>query len=88
MREITASEASRNFSTVLASVEQGETIVVTRAGRRIAEIAPAAAATGGALNAVLARWRGVAALDDDFRKSIDTARAAASIEDDRDPWKG
>ena len=86
MREVTASEASRNFSAVLDSVERGEIIVVTRAGRRVASIAPAAAATGAALNAVLTRWRGAAALDDDFAEAIDTARAAASPEDDHDPW--
>ena len=86
MREVTASEASRNFSAVLDSVERGEIIVVTRAGRRVAAIAPTRAATGAALNAVLTRWRGAAALDHDFVESIDTARAAASTEDDRDPW--
>jgi prevent-host-death family protein len=86
MREVTASEASRNFSAVLDSVERGEIIVVTRAGRRVASIAPTPAATGAALNAVLTRWRGAAALDDEFAESIDTARAAASTEDDRDPW--
>jgi antitoxin (DNA-binding transcriptional repressor) of toxin-antitoxin stability system len=71
---------------VLDSVERGETILVTRAGRRVASIAPTPLATGAALNAVLRRWRGAAALDDDFAESIDTARAAASTEDDRDPW--
>ena len=86
MREVTASEASRNFSAVLDSVERGEIIVVTRGGRRVASIAPTPAATGAALNAVLTRWRGAAAFDDDFAESIDTARAAASTEDDRDPW--
>ena len=86
MREVTASEASRNFSAVLDSVERGEVIVVTRAGPRVASIAPTPAATGAALNAVLTRWRGAVALDDDFAESIDTARAAASTEDDRDPW--
>ena len=86
MREISASEASRNFSAVLDSVEQGETIVVTRAGRRIASIAPAPAATGAALNTVLARWRGAEGFDDTFAESIDAARAAASVEDDTDPW--
>jgi prevent-host-death family protein len=86
VREVTASEASRNFSAVLDSVESGETIVVTRAGRRIASIAPAPAATGVALNAVLTRWHGAAALDDDFAESIGTAHAAASSEDDSDPW--
>lgn len=86
MREVTASEASRNFSAVLDSVEHGETIVVTRAGRRIASIGPAPAATGVALNAVMTRWRGSAALDEHFAQSIDTARAAASTRDDTDPW--
>jgi prevent-host-death family protein len=86
MREMTASEASRNFSAVLDSVEHGETIVVTRAGRRIASISPASAATGAALNAVLANWRGTAALDDAFAESIAAARAAAAVDDDTDPW--
>lgn len=86
MREVTASDASRNFSAVLDSVEHGETIVVTRGGRRIASIAPAPAATGGALNAVLDRWRGSAAFDDEFADAIAAARAAASIEHDSDPW--
>jgi len=86
VRELTASEASRNFSAVLDSVESGETIVVTRAGRRIASIAPAPPATGAALNAVLTRWHGVAALDDDFAQSIETARGAASTEVDSDAW--
>jgi prevent-host-death family protein len=88
MMEMTASDASRNFSAVLDSVEQGETIVVTRGGRRIASIAPASAATGAALNAVLTRWRGSAAIDDNFAESIGTARAASSIESDSDPWTG
>ena len=86
MREITASEASRNFSTVLDSVEHGETIVVTRAGRRIASIAPAPAASGAAFNAVLARWREAAALDDAFAEHIAAARAAASVDVDANPW--
>jgi hypothetical protein len=38
------------------------------------------------LNAVLGRWRGADALDDAFAESIDTARAAASVDDDSDPW--
>lgn len=86
MRELTASEASRNFSAVLDSVENGETIVVTRAGRRIASIAPAPPATGAALNAVLARWQSAPALDDDFAESIEAARNAATSEKDSDPW--
>ena len=86
MREMTASEASRNFSAVLDAVEHGETIVVTRAGRRIASIGPAPSATGEALNAVLKRWRGAAALDEKFAECVDTARVAALGDDDSGPW--
>jgi prevent-host-death family protein len=46
---MSASEASRNFSTVLDSAEHGETIVVTRAGHQVALIVPAPRANGGAL---------------------------------------
>ena len=86
MREMTASEASRNFSAVLDSVENGETIVVTRGGRRVAAISQAPAVTGAALNAVLERWRGVAALDDAFIADIAAVRAVASADVDMDPW--
>jgi prevent-host-death family protein len=88
MHVISASEAARNFSAVLDSVEHGETIVVTRAGRRVASIAPTAAATGAAFNAVLERWRGVNALDDTLTDNIAAARAAAAAEIDIDPWTG
>lgn len=86
MREMTASEASRNFSAVLDTVEQGETIVVTRAGRRIASIAPVPAATGVAFNATLARWRTATALDDAFTDQIRTVHGAVSTDSDADPW--
>lgn len=88
MREMTASEASRSFSAVLDSVEQGETIVVTRSGRRIASISPAPTATGAALNAVLRRWTGADAFDDDFARNTAIARTAVSPGNDTDPWTG
>lgn len=40
MREMTTAEASRGFSAVLDSVEHDETIMVTRAGRRVEAIIP------------------------------------------------
>lgn len=86
MREVTASEASRNFSALLDSVEHGETVVVTRGGRRIASITPTPAANGAALNEVIANWRGTEALDAAFSESIAAARTAASSEKDTDPW--
>lgn len=87
MREMTASEASRNFSAVLDAAERGETIVVTRAGRRVAEISPAQVANGAALRAVFQRWHGNQALDDTLATRVADAREAASAELDTDPWR-
>lgn len=87
MREMTASEASRTFSAVLDSVESGETIVVTRAGRRVAAITPAPRANGAALRAVFQRWHGNLAFDDTLAARVHAAREAASAELDTDPWR-
>ena len=40
MREIQASEAKTHFSELLDAVERGDTIAITRHGRRIARIVP------------------------------------------------
>jgi prevent-host-death family protein len=86
MREMTASEASRSFSAVLDAAEQGETIVVTRGGRRVALIAPAARTNGAALRTVVEQWRGHPALDEAFASEVAAAREAASSGADSDPW--
>ncbi|MGH7911224.1 MAG: type II toxin-antitoxin system Phd/YefM family antitoxin [Candidatus Dormibacteraceae bacterium] len=88
MRELSASEASRNFSAVLDSAEHGETIVVTRSGRRVALISPAPAANGAALREVLHRWEGNRALDDAFAANIVAAAEAVSADLDSDAWRG
>ncbi|TWP37625.1 type II toxin-antitoxin system Phd/YefM family antitoxin [Leekyejoonella antrihumi] len=88
MREMTASEASRSFSAVLDSAERGETIVVTRAGRRVATIAPAPRANGAALRAVFERWHSNPALDDTLAVRVAAAPEAASEELDANPWAG
>jgi prevent-host-death family protein len=87
MREMSASEASRNFSAVLDSAEHGETIVVTRAGRRVALITPAPRANGKALREVFRRWQGNPALDDTFAANVAAAREVASADLDSDPWR-
>lgn len=86
MRELSASEASRNFSAVLDSAEHGETVVVTRSGRRIALITPAPRANGDALRDILDRWRGSAGFDDTFARHVADARAAVSADLDDSPW--
>jgi prevent-host-death family protein len=79
---MTASEASRAFSAVLDEAERGETVVITRGGRRIAMISPANAATWGALRQSLGGWRAPA--DDDFDVDMRAARDAVTL--DEDAW--
>jgi antitoxin (DNA-binding transcriptional repressor) of toxin-antitoxin stability system len=58
MREVTATEAARGFSALLTAVEkEGETFLVTRGGRVIARIEPAAGTSGAAVKALLRHYR-------------------------------
>jgi prevent-host-death family protein len=86
MHEMTASEASRNFSALLDSVEQGETVLITRSGRRVAQIAPTPTANGRALKHALGRFKGT--VDERLEANIAAARQAAAVELDSDPWQG
>jgi antitoxin (DNA-binding transcriptional repressor) of toxin-antitoxin stability system len=83
---MTASEAARNFSAVLDAIENGETIVVTRAGRRVAAMAPAPAESGAALNEVLDRWAGTNLFEAAFLHSLEDALTAADPDKDVDAW--
>jgi prevent-host-death family protein len=87
MREMSASEASRNFSAVLDAAEHGETIVVHRGGRRVALIAPAPRANGKALLDVVKRWRGRDELDEAFAENVAKARTSVTPDLDTDPWR-
>lgn len=78
---MTASEVSRNFASVLDRAEHGETIVVTRGGKRLATIAPAPAANGAALADFLAERRGT--LDDSFAEDVLGVRELLVT---GDPW--
>ena len=83
---MTATEVSRNFKGVLDELEaNGDSVVVTRGGRRVAVLAPAPRANGKALRAITCRWRGAEALDDDFAEGV--ADVAAEAELDTDPWR-
>lgn len=58
MKEVTATEAARGFSALLTAVEQdGETFFITRGGRTIARIEPAAGTSGAAVKALLRHYR-------------------------------
>jgi antitoxin (DNA-binding transcriptional repressor) of toxin-antitoxin stability system len=57
MREVTATEAARQFSALLTAVEkEGETFLVTRGGRVIARIEPAVGTSGAAVKALLRHY--------------------------------
>ena len=58
MKEVTATDAARGFSALLTAVEKdGETFFITRGGRVIARIEPAAGTSGAAVKALLAHFR-------------------------------
>lgn len=56
MKDVSATDAARNFSNLLDAVEHGhETFRVTRSGRAVARIVPAEAASGRAAKDLLDR---------------------------------
>lgn len=70
MKTMTATEVSRNFASALDSAERGETIVITRGGRRLATLAPASAGNGAALKEFLADHPA----DNEFADDVASAR--------------
>ncbi len=76
MRTVTATEASRSFAALLDEVESGETVVVTRGGRRIACIGPTAAGNGREVVSLLT----VGPPDEDFAADVTAAREAVALE--------
>lgn len=86
MKEMTAKEAARNFSAMLTAVENGETVLVTRSGRRIATIVPAPRGNLRALKELFSEWSADELLDDTFEANVATARSTAAAAEDSDPW--
>jgi prevent-host-death family protein len=90
MKEMTATEVARNFSAVLDSVKDGESVVITRGGEQIATLVPTPRANGAALAEALRKWGADAALDDEWAAHMyDTVAWLRSIpaDLDRDPWQ-
>lgn len=76
MRIVTATEASRSFAALLDDVEHGEHIVITRSGRRVAEIGPAPVANGRML-VDLIHSRSV---DVEFERDVSSVRDIVTLE--------
>ncbi|TDC75551.1 type II toxin-antitoxin system Phd/YefM family antitoxin [Streptomyces hainanensis] len=76
MRTMTATEVARNFASVLDRAEHGETIVITRGGRRLATLSPAPAGNGAAIKDFLAAH----AVDEDYAGDVAAARDSVTDE--------
>lgn len=76
MRTVTATEASRSFAAILDEAERGGTVVVTRGGRRIATIGPAAESNATAVIALLS----APPPDGEFAADVAAAREAVTTE--------
>jgi prevent-host-death family protein len=87
MRTMTATEASRGFSDLLDAVERGETVLVTRGGRVVAEIRPAKPKTGRDLDAALGKSRLTEDDAEEMRRIIAETHALL-LPYDGDPWAG
>lgn len=84
MRTISATEASRRFSDLLDAIEAGETVVVTRGRRPVAEIRPAVRRTGRDLRTALDAFE-----PPDERFAADIADAVAGLTHEGvDAWQG
>ena len=67
MKDISATDAARRFSALLDAIEHdGESFRITRGGRPIARVVPAAQATGGAVKDLLRRHRPDGAWESDL----------------------
>jgi prevent-host-death family protein len=76
MKTVTATEASRSFAALLDEVEKGETVIVTRGGRRIAVVGPTTAGNGADVLALLSSSN----VDVQFAEDVLAVREAAVAE--------
>ncbi len=81
MRRVDATEASRSFSALLDDVERGETVAITREGRRVAVIEPINAVNAAEVIALLVGSR----CDDGFAADASLSRDAMTLETPRWP---
>jgi antitoxin (DNA-binding transcriptional repressor) of toxin-antitoxin stability system len=78
MKEVSATDAARGFSALLTAVEKdGETYYVTRGGRVIARIEPAAGTSGAAVKALMRHYRP----DEEWAGELNEIRGLLTTED-------
>lgn len=86
MKELTAKDAARNFSALLTAVERGESFVLTRSGKRVAQVGPVRRGNVRALKDVLVLWQAAEVLNDEFESAVADAVGSADPGEDTDPW--
>lgn len=78
MKEVTATDAARQFSALLTAVETNdETFVITRGGKVIARIEPAGGTSGAAVKALLRHYPA----DDEWLEQLREMRDGAAVQD-------
>lgn len=85
MRSMTAAEVTRDAATVLAAVEAGETIIVTRDGMPIARFAPERGNTAARIDEVMARFPVDPAWPDDLEQVVRDLRAEPADQETSKP---
>jgi antitoxin (DNA-binding transcriptional repressor) of toxin-antitoxin stability system len=78
VKEVTATDAARQFSALLTAVESNdETFVITRGGKVIARIEPAGGTSGAAVKALLRHYPA----DDEWLGELHEMRSGAAVQD-------
>jgi antitoxin (DNA-binding transcriptional repressor) of toxin-antitoxin stability system len=77
MKTMTATEASRAFAALLDYVSHREHVIITRGGRRIAEVSPVSAGNGGSIVDFIRS----AELDVEYLADVTAARTAVQPQD-------
>jgi prevent-host-death family protein len=90
MKEMSATEVSRNFAAVIADVEAGQEVAIIKSGREIARLVPPVIKTpnGAALLRALQEWQANnPPLDDDGAWDYYYESKEDPINWVRDPWE-
>jgi prevent-host-death family protein len=89
MKEITATEASRNFAAVLDAVQAGEEIVITRGQVPIARLVKEEQANGHLLIKALEGWNGLVSSSPGSEEDMDWILGTRDADRGawQDPWQ-
>jgi prevent-host-death family protein len=86
MIAVTATQAARNFASILDAVEHGETVVITRDGVPVGRVVPERRTSADRLKAALGDNSADAGFVDDLERVHDDLRSVFS--DDVRGWPG